>query len=134
MMRAFDSFGSYGSYGGARYNMTVAAVPASALTTVLSGQLVVNATMDVDGAAVAGELMTATLNGVSYDDGCSSGGLSAHQDIRSSLCRLCFGVDGGPCCEIVEFVCRYSTIYYIDALLNNISTARMIVTYQQAGC
>jgi ABC-type uncharacterized transport system involved in gliding motility auxiliary subunit len=89
-MRVFDSFVSYGSYGGARYNMTVAAVPASTLTTVLSGQLVVNATMDVDGAAVAGKLMTATLNGVSCDDGCSSGGLSAHQDIRSSLLSTLF--------------------------------------------
>jgi hypothetical protein len=129
VMRVFDSYGSYGS---ASYNVTVTAVPASALTTVLSSQLVVNATTDVDGAKLAVTLVTASLNGASCDNGCSSGEVSARQDIRSSLLSTLFSVSTADVIDVVSLSSMATSLAAITQVTSEISESAVTSTFKVA--
>jgi hypothetical protein len=129
VLRVFDS---YGSWSGASYNVTVAALAASALTAVLSSQLSVNVSTDVDGAKLAVTLVTASLNGASCSGDCSSQELSSRQVIRDSLLGTLYSVSTADVVDAVSLSSMASSLAAITQVPTEISEAGIAGTFKVA--
>jgi hypothetical protein len=129
VMHAYDSYGAWSS---GNFNVTVTTVSASALTSVLTSQLSVNVSTDVDGAKLAVTLVTASLNGASCGSGCSSDVVTQRQDIRNSLLTTLYSVSTADVIDTVSLTSMASSLAAITQVTSEISETGISGTFKVA--
>jgi hypothetical protein len=129
MVRVYDLYGAWSS---ATFNVTVAPIAASALTSVLSSQLSVDASTDVDGAKVAVTLVTASLNSAVCDSGCSTDEVTARQSIRASLLDTLYSVSTVDVIDVTSLSSMTASLAAITQITSEISESGVTSTLKVA--